>query len=170
MDSETQPFAELALKVASAVIAAFGLAYVVRKHGLEWGVKLRFSVRPTREPPIEMQVLNLSKIAVQLRTLRVQRHAAKETIKEFPLDRLIPSEQAETVQIHDQLNEYIWEKRIDPAKPLAPAQWREERELLDVSLVFDSRAKTRNTRWVRIEIVIKVHPRYGSRVEGVKTA
>jgi len=167
MESEAKIF-PLALQVAGVVIAAFGLCYVIRKHVLEWGVKIRLIAKTSNRPPVELEVVNLSRVSVQLKTLRVRRHNTQRTIKEFPLDHCIPDSDTRMINIHGQLNEYIWEKKIPSTAGFAAQGWQEQDELLDISLDFDSRPKAGKTRWVPIKIVIEVHPTFGSRVDRVE--
>jgi hypothetical protein len=151
-----------------AVIAALGLLYAIRAFRLNWGVRLLFRVKPAEQPPVEIEIVNHSKVLVQLKAIRVRRHSEKRAITELPLDYTLGTEQTGTVSISDQLNEYFWQQIDSSLKVPMTEEWQEQRELLDISLCFDSRARAGATDWVTFGIVRKVHPTHGGRVDRVE--
>lgn len=115
-----------------------------------------------------MDVVNLSKVFVQLKAIRVRRYHVRQSVKEYPLDQGLESESTKTIQITGELNKYIWEQRVASATVPPAHEWREEPEFLEVSLGFECRAGTGKTDWVPTRIIVKIHPTFGRRVDRVQ--
>ena len=132
---------------------------------------LSFTVQSTDQHLAALQVTNLGEASLVLEKLRVRGSSVKGApTQEFPLDLLLEGGKREFVNIGTKLIQYIGREDIDAPPPPRGWEWRSRRELMAVSLRFQSSRGHFETNWFNFTAVIRECENAGRGISRVEPA
>ena len=131
----------------------------------EWMIDLHVEIVGNNGPPAVMRVTNLGKGAVMIETLLIRRQSSPEEIKESSIRIPLSSGNVEPVNVQNHLNEFFWCDIRRPTPSEHTGEWREQRELLEISLRSYSAGNRADSSWTKFAAILKVNHFGDSRVD-----
>jgi hypothetical protein len=146
------------------------LAFTRDQFDREWSLDLYVRISEASEPPARIQVTNLGKASAMVHTIMLRRQSRESHSKRFALSVAIPHGQSAEINIQDQLNEFVWKNVTRVKQDEGTPEWAEQAVELELALQAHSAGRDSVTPWVKSDLVLKVHPTYGSSVIKIRGA
>jgi hypothetical protein len=100
--------------------------------------------------------------------LMIRRDDQKQMLVQYPLSVPITAGEFVKVNIHSELNKFIWENTSDISIDKASQDWRKYTVNVDISVSFRSAEGEVRTSWLGLDTTILAHATYGRRVHKIR--